>query len=124
MKIAKHMTLAACLALVGCSGGGSGPDAAATTFMEELSGGRTAEAMGRIDPELKQMGGMKITAMMQQRAAEVGKKGGLKEVRVVETTKSDDDHAVVTTEARFGDGTVSREKNKMRRVDGEWYVTM
>lgn len=121
MNIIRIAALTACLVLAGCS---NAPDTAATEFTEAAAAGRTAEALERLDPERRRMADMKLTSAVRRAAADAERRGGLKDVRVVESEKSDGDHATVTVELRFGDGTTKRDVHKVRKVDGEWFVTM
>jgi len=117
----RMVAVAACLGLTACS---AGPEDAARGFMEDKAAGRTAEAMERMDPAMAQTVGPMIAVVLATEAAKGKKAGGLKDVKVVETRKTDADHAIVRAEGRYANGSVAREETKMRRIDGRWYVTM
>lgn len=70
------------LILAGCS---KAPDAAATEFTEAAAAGRIAAALERLDPEMTRMAGMKLTSAVRRAAADAERRGGLKDVRVVES---------------------------------------
>lgn len=112
---------AALLALTAC---GQGPGEAARAAAEAVGRGQTAEALERIDPEVKATAGIFITPMLQDRARKAKAKGGVTSVRVEKVDQTDGDHAVVTTVTRFGDGSTQTDTDKVRRVDGKWYITM
>lgn len=116
-----YVTAVTCLTLAACS---AGPDDTVRDFMQDKASGRTAEAMQRMDPAMAQTVGPLIAAVLATEAVKGRTHGGLKDVKVVESQKTDADHAVVRAEGRYGDGTVTREQTKLRRVDGKWYVTM
>ena len=118
---ARIAAVAACLVLAGCS---AGPEATARGFMEDKAAGRTAEALARVDPQMKQVAGPLVAAMLAAESAKATKLGGLENVEVVDTRNTDADHSVVRIKGHYRDGTATREQAKLRRVGGEWYVTM
>ncbi|MDR6116248.1 MULTISPECIES: DUF4878 domain-containing protein [unclassified Sphingomonas] len=121
MHIRPLFAAAALLALTAC---GQGPGDAARAAMEAAGRGQTAEALERIDPEIKATAGMFITPMLQGKAANAEKRGGVTSVEVEKVDQSDADHALVTTVTRFGDGSKQTDTGKVRRLDGKWYITM
>lgn len=92
--------------------------------MEAAGRGQTAEALERVDPEIKATAGIFLAPMLQGRATTAKKRGGVTSVAVEKVDRSNADHAVVTTVTRFGDGSTQTDTGKVRRVDGEWYITM
>lgn len=121
MHIRPLFAAAALLALTAC---GQGPCDAARAAMEAAGRGQTAEALERIDPEIKATAGIFITPMLQGKAANAQKRGGLTSVEVEKIDQTDADHAVVTTVTRFGDGSTQTDTGKVRKIDGKWYITM
>lgn len=121
MHIRPLVAAAALLALTAC---GQGPGDAARAAMEAAGRGQTAEALERIDPEIKATAGIFITPMLQGKAANAQKRGGVTSVKVERVDQTDADHAVVTTVTRFGDGSTQTDTGKVRKVDGKWYITM
>ncbi|KTT98987.1 DUF4878 domain-containing protein [Sphingomonas sanguinis] len=121
MHIRPLVAAAALLALTAC---GQGPGDAARAAMEAAGRGQTAEALERIDPEIKATAGILITPMLQGKAANAQKRGGVTSVEVEKIDKTDPDHAVVTTVTRFGNGSTQTDTGKVRRIDGKWYITM
>ncbi len=119
--IKAHLPVVACLALAACS---SGPEDAVRGFMQDKAAGRTAEAMQRMDPAMAQTVGPMIAVVLATEATKGKRAGGLSAVKVVETRKTDADHAIVRAEGHYRNGTIAREETKMRRIDGKWYVTM
>lgn len=114
--------LSAALAIASCSSE-DGPRDVAKAFVSDVGAGRQAEAVERFDPRLREVGGMMLGMALAEGTARARRKGGLKEVRVIQTDRTDDTHAVVTTEIRYGDGSTRRDSGKVREVDGKWYVT-
>ena len=112
---------AALLALIAC---GQGPGDAVRAATEAAGRGQGAEALERIDPEIKATAGIFITPMLQDKAAKAKKRGGVTSVTVGKVDQTDADHAVVTTVTRFGDGSTQTDTDKVRRVDGKWCITM
>jgi hypothetical protein len=92
--------------------------------MEAAGRGQTAEALERIDPEIKASAGVFITPMLQHKAVKAKAKGGVTSVEVEKVDQTDADHAVVTTVTRFGDGSTQTDTGKVRKVEGKWYITM
>jgi predicted small lipoprotein YifL len=121
MHIRPLFAVAALLALTAC---GQGPGDAARAAVEAAGRGQTAEALERIDPEIKATAGILITPMLQGKAANAQKRGGVTSVGVEKIDQTDADHAVVTTVTRFGDGSTQTDTGKVRRIDGKWYITM
>lgn len=121
MHIRPLIAAAALLALTAC---GQGPGDAARAAMEAAGRGQTAEALERIDPEIKATAGIFITPMLQGKAANAQKRGGVTSVKVERVDQTDADHAMVTTVTRFGDGSTQTDTGKVRKVDGKWYITM
>ncbi|MET3435551.1 DUF4878 domain-containing protein [Sphingomonas sp. 1185] len=121
MHIRPIVAAAALLALTAC---GQGPGDAARVAMEAAGRGQTAEALERIDPEIKATAGIFITPMLQDKAMKARAKGGVTSVEVEKVDETDGDHAVVTTVTRFGDGSTQTDTGKVRRIDGKWYITM
>lgn len=121
MHIRPLVVAAALLALTAC---GQGPGDAARAAMEAAGRGQTAEALERIDPEIKATAGIFITPMLQDKAMKAKAKGGVTSVEVEKVDEADADHAVVTTVTRFGDGSTQTDTGKVRRIDGKWYITM
>ena len=121
MHIRPLVVAAALLALTAC---GQGPGDAARAAMEAAGRGQTAEALERIDPEIKATAGIFITPMLQGKAANAQKRGGVTSVEVAKVDQTDADHALVTTVTRFGDGSTQTDTGKVRKVDGKWYITM
>lgn len=121
MHIRPLIAAAALLALTAC---GQGPGDAARAAMEAAGRGQTAEALERIDPEIKATAGIFITPMLQGKAANAQKRGGVTSVKVERVDQADADHAMVTTVTRFGDGSTQTDTGKVRKVDGKWYITM
>lgn len=121
MPIRPLVAAAALLALTAC---GQGPGDAARAAMEAAGRGQTAEALERIDPEIKASAGIFITPMLQGKALKAKAKGGVTSVEVEKIDKTDADHAVVTTVTHFGDGSTQTDTGKVRKVDGKWYITM
>ena len=121
MHIRPLVVAAALLALTAC---GQGPGDAARAAMEAAGRGQTAEALERIDPEIKATAGIFITPMLQDKARKAKAKGGVTSVEVEKVDQTDADHALVTTVTRFGDGSKQTDTGKVRRLDGKWYITM
>ncbi len=121
MHIRPLVAAAALLALTAC---GQGPGDAARAAMEAVGRGQTAEALERIDPEIKATAGMFLTPMLQDKAKKAKAKGGVTSVAVEKVEQTDADHAVVTTVTRFGNGSTQTDTGNVRRVDGRWYITM
>lgn len=121
MHIRPLVVAAALLALTAC---GQGPGDAARAAMEAAGRGQTAEALERIDPEIKASAGIFITPMLQDKARKAKAKGGVTSVEVEKVDHTEADHAVVTTVTRFGDGSTQTDTGKVRKVDGKWYITM
>jgi len=121
MHIRPLVVAAALLALTAC---GQGPGDAARAAMEAAGRGQTAEALERIDPEIKASAGIFITPILQDKARKAKAKGGLTSVEVEKVDHTEADHAVVTTVTRFGDGSTQTDTGKVRKVDGKWYITM
>ncbi|RSU68443.1 hypothetical protein BRX36_02570 [Sphingomonas sp. S-NIH.Pt1_0416] len=121
MHIRPLVAAAALLALTAC---GQGPGDAARAAMEAAGRGQTAEALERIDPEIKATAGIFITPMLQDKARKAKAKGGVTSVEVEKVDQTDADHALVTTVTRFGDGSKQTDTGKVRRLDGKWYITM
>lgn len=121
MHIRPLVAAAALLALTAC---GQGPGEAARAAVEAAGRGQTAEALERIDPEIKATAGILITPMLQGKAANAQKRGGVTSVEVEKVDQMDADHAVVTTVTRFGDGATQTDTGKVRKVEGKWYITM
>ncbi|MEG3092962.1 MULTISPECIES: DUF4878 domain-containing protein [Sphingomonas] len=121
MHIRPLFAAAALLALTAC---GQGPGDAARAAMEAAGRGQTAEALERIDPEIKATAGIFITPMLQGKAANAQRRGGVTSVEVEKVDQTDADHALVTTVTRFGDGSKQTDTGKVRRLDGKWYITM
>lgn len=88
------------------------------------SRGQAAEALERIDPEIKATAGIFIAPALQDKAKRAKAKGGVTSVTVEKIDQTDADHAVVTTVTLFGDGSTQTDTDKVRRVDGKWYITM
>ncbi len=121
MHICPLVVAAALLALTAC---GQGPGDAARAAVEAAGRGQTAEALERIDPEIKASAGIFITPMLQDKARKAKAKGGVTSVEVEKVDHTEADHAVVTTVTRFGDGSTQTDTGKVRKVDGKWYITM
>lgn len=121
MHIRPLVVAAALLALTAC---GQGPGDAARAAVEAAGRGQTAEALERIDPEIKASAGIFITPMLQDKARKAKAKGGVTSVEVEKVDHTEADHAVVTTVTRFGDGSTQTDTGKVRKVDGKWYITM
>ena len=121
MHIRPLVVAAALIALTAC---GQGPGDAARAAMEAAGRGQTAEALERIDPEIKATAGIFITPMLQDKARKAKAKGGVTSVEVEKVDQTDADHALVTTVTRFGDGSKQTDTGKVRRLDGKWYITM
>lgn len=117
------LVLAATLAASGCSRAGD-PGDAASAFVSEVAKGRQAEALERVDPQLRQIGGMMLGMGLAEGTARAKRNGGLKEVRVLRSERTDDTHAVVTTETFYNDGSSRRDTGKLRLFEGTWFVTM
>ena len=116
--------LVAAVTLLTLTACGQGPGDAARAAMEAAGRGQTAEALERIDPEIKASAGIFITPMLQGKAANAQKRGGVTSVEVDKIDQTDADHAVVTTVTRFGDGSTQTDTGKVRKIDGKWYITM
>ena len=112
---------AALMALTAC---GQGPGDAVRAATEAAGRGQATEALERIDPEIKATAGIFITPMLQDKAKKAKAKGGVTSVTVEKVDQTDADHAVVTTVTRFADGSTQTDTDKVRRVDGKWYITM
>lgn len=121
MHIRPLVAAAALLALTAC---GQGPGDAVRAATEAAGRGHTAEALERIDPEIKGTAGIFITPALQDKARKAKAKGGVTSVTVEKVDQIDADHAVVTTVTHFGDGSKQTDTGKVRRADGEWYITM
>ncbi|MDR6147617.1 hypothetical protein QE363_003410 [Sphingomonas sp. SORGH_AS870] len=121
MHIRPLVVAAALLALTAC---GQGPGDAARAAIEAIGRGQTAEALERIDPEIKATAGIFITPMLQDKARKAKAKGGVTSVEVEKVDHTEADHAVVTTVTRFGDGSKQTDTGKVRRINGKWYITM
>lgn len=121
MPVRPLVAAAALLALTAC---GQSPGDAARAAIEAIGRGQTAEALERIDPEIKATAGIFIAPTLQDKARKAKAKGGVTSVEVEKIDRTDADHAVVTTVTRFGDGSTQTDTGKMRRVNGKWYITM
>lgn len=121
MHIRPLVAAAALLALTAC---GQGPGDTVRAATEAAGRGQAAEALERIDPEVKATAGIFITPMLQDKAAKAKKRGGVTSVEVEKVDQTDGDHAVVTTVTHFGDGSTQTDTDKVRKVDGKWYITM
>ena len=118
----RHVVVATwVLALAAC---GQGPGDVARDAMEAIGRGQTAEALERVDPEIKATAGIFITPILQGKAIKAKAKGGVTSVAVEKVDQSDADHATVTTATHFGDGSTETDTGKVRRIDGKWYITM
>ncbi len=107
------------LMVAGCA---KGPGDVATRFTTAASAGDTGKALDDFDPELKQMGGMKLVAGLNQVAIKAKARGGLKSAEVGES-KVDGDRGTVTIKETFGDGPTASDVEKVRKVGGRWFVT-
>jgi|GEM_PF-4731885 len=121
MGIPPLVAAAALLALTAC---GQGPGDTVRAATEAAGRGQAAEALERIDPEIKATAGIFIAPALQDKARKAKAKGGVTSVTVEKVDQTDADHAVVTTVTRFGDGSTRTDTDKVRRVDGKWYITM
>jgi predicted small lipoprotein YifL len=121
MRTRAFVVMAMLLALTAC---GQGPGDAARAAMEAAGRGQTAEALQRVDPEIKTTAGIFIAPMLQDKARKAQAKGGVTSVMVEKVDQNDADHATVTTVTHFGDGSTQTDSGKVRRVDGKWYITI
>lgn len=101
---------------------GSSPGAELEKFHEAAAAGHSAEAMEFIDPSLRQTFGPKLVTGMSALTKKVQQQGGVKSQRVINEA-IDGDYAKVKMETVFGNGQKSTSEEKMRKVDGKWYVT-
>lgn len=101
----------------------SGPKDVAEKFSTAAYNGDTHGALELLDPDLKQVGGMKLMAALGQAAAKAKSHGGLKSVESTDS-KVDGDRGTVTLKEIYGDGTTGTETDKLRKVDGKWFVTI
>ena len=106
--------------VAGCA---QGPSGVAESFMRALEAGDTAKALDYVDPELKQVGGMKLAAGLTNAANSIKALGGFKSLEVT-STATDGDHSNVSMKHIMGNGTAGTETDKLRRVEGKWYITM
>lgn len=108
-----------CLVLAACS---SGPDTRAEGFTRAVATEQTGAALEYVDPGLKSAFGSKLATSVANAGKKIQSKGGLLSVET--SSEVDGDFATVTIVQKFGDGSTTTEKMKMRKVEGEWYVTM
>jgi uncharacterized lipoprotein YehR (DUF1307 family) len=112
--------LAFCVALSACS---NSAGTVVEKFNKTIGKGDTTAALDYIDPQLKQIGGMKLLAAVSDAAGKAKAKGGVTSVKTVES-KIDGDQGTVKVEDTYGDGSTSIDQEKVRKVDGKWYITM
>ena len=122
MRLLKAQSLFAAFlafALAGCS---SGPDDRVEGFYHAVSNNETGEALEYVDPGLTQAFGAKISASIARDYEKSKKKGGL--LSLDTSSQIEGDRAKVNVTATYGDGSTQDTDLKMRKIDGEWYITM
>jgi len=117
----RHIIALALLPLIASCG--SGPDVVATEFSKALAKGDTTAALDMMDPGIKQLGGPKLAAAMSQAGRKAQEKGGIDDVKVLESNV-DGDYAKVVVEDHFKNGSTSRDTIKLHKSDGKWLITM
>jgi hypothetical protein len=118
-----HLLLASILLAVPGCGSTDGPGDTARQFVTDVAQGRQGEALERVDPQLRQIGGMMLGMSLAQETARARQAGGLKDVRVLKAERNDDLHYSVTTEITYKDGSSRTDTGKLRLIDGRWFVT-
>jgi hypothetical protein len=123
--------ITAIFALVSCGEGGLG--SSSPSDVVKISAGNIADEdydalfavyVNKNGEELSKEEQDKIKAIMPQIKGEMDKKGGLKEVIIIEETISEDGTtATVNSQLVFGDGEKSNEdKTELINVNGNWKI--
>ena len=113
------IAVSALLSLAACS---VGPDDRAEDFIEATANGNTAEAIEHFDPQIRQMFGPKVMAGLQRQTETVRQRGGLTSVDALNPVIAGDS-ATVDVKIQYKSAPEENAKMKLRKVDGEWYVT-
>lgn len=106
-------------ALSACS---SSPGDRAEEFYIAVSENETGEALAVVDPGLTQAFGAKLSSNIAKNYEKSEARGGLLSLNT--TSEVEGDRANVRVTLTFGDGTKQEDNIKMRKIDGEWYLTM
>lgn len=115
------LLFAASLAVVlsACS---SSPSDRAEEFYVAVSENETGEALAVVDPGLTQAFGAKLSSSIAKSYEKSEARGGL--LSLDTTSEVEGDRANVRVSLTFGDGTTQEDNITMRKIDGEWYLTM
>lgn len=118
-RVKRLSALLVLLPLTACT---AGPDDRAEEFIEAAANGETAKAVEHIDPQIRQLFGPKLMAGVQRQAETVRQRGGLKSVDAFNATVTGDS-ATVDVKVQYKSAAEESAKMKLRKVEGEWYVT-
>ncbi len=114
-------------ALAACS---NGPKSASRQFYSAIGNGNTAKAIHMIDlvdlsPTAQAMG---VTGKIRAAAESLHKRaeahGGLSTVKILSMKKLDDNHAKVTAEMEFKDGTTQTSTDTWVKLHGRWLLDL
>lgn len=114
-------------ALTACS---SGPKAASKDFYSDIGNGQTDQAMKLIDtagiPPAAQLVDVnsKIRAAMEATHQQAEAHGGLDQVKILSLKQIDADHAKVSAEMVFHDGTVQQSTDTWIKRNGKWLMAV
>ena len=100
----------------------SSPGDRAEEFYIAVSENETGEALAVVDPGLTQAFGAKLSSNIAKNYEKSEARGGLLSLNT--TSEVEGDRANVRVTLTFGDGTKQEDNIKMRKIDGEWYLTM
>lgn len=124
--------ITAILALISCGEGGLGGSSSPGDVVKKSAGNIADEDydalfavyVNKNGEELSKEEQDKIKAIMPQIKGEMDKKGGVKEVIIIEETISEDGTtATVNSQLVFGDGEKSNEdKTELINVNGSWKI--
>jgi hypothetical protein len=122
--VAKHLGLlvAVCLPLF-ASACSSGPSNVVERFTTAAAAGDTGKALDEFDPDLKSVAGIKLIVGLNQIAAKAKARGGLRQIHI-DRSDIENDHGTVSITETLGDGSVQTDTEKVRKVDGRWFVTI
>lgn len=123
-KIFLALTLG--LFLSACS---SSPEDVALEFTQAMFKGDTKKAVSllylgdkEVDEKDVKMFEGKLTMVAAENAKKAEKKGGVKDIVVVETKESGENELIVNIKTSFGDGTEDIEVVKLTNKNGKWLV--
>lgn len=121
-RLLAMLVMVGSLALVGCGGSGGPGDTVKDlmTAMEKGDAGKVKE----LAPGMKMLGDDKLEGMVEQMKLEAKKKGGIKDIEIIEE-KIDGDKATVKYKVTMGDGTSDGEDEmQLIKDEGKWIVDM